>query len=406
MQATATPSATFSNLACPIDLAVQTLLVNGGRDPSRFAGMVNTPVHRGSTIVSSSMREWESRKKPGNSMASYGRFGTPTTHSFESIVTQLEGGHRSITFPSGLSACTHALLAFLKQGDHVLLTDSVYGPTRAFVHKVLSRLGIESTFFDPAIGAGIRKLMRPNTRVVFVESPGSWTFEMQDISAISEVAHCGGAVVLMDNTWATPLFFRPLEHGVDVSIHAATKYMIGHSDALLGVATANAATWPALAAGGHDFGQTAGPDDIYLALRGLRTMDVRMRRHWENGVRLAESLLDQPLVERVLHPALPHDPGHALWKRDYTGASGLFGVVLRTDNRRVIEALVDRLQLFGIGLSWGGFESLVLPCEPEISRSVQPCPYNGRLLRVHTGLESAEDLIVDMRQALAHAAEL
>lgn len=386
--------------------APQTLLVHGGRDPGRFGGMVNTPVHRGSTILSRTMSEWESRKLPGNPMASYGRFGTPTTRAFETFVAELEGGHRSMSFPSGLSACTHALLAFLRTGDHVLLTDSVYGPTRAFATRVLARLGISATFFDPTIGAGIRELMRPNTRVVFVESPGSWTFEMQDVPAIAEEAHRAGAVVIMDSTWATPLFFQPLAHGVDVSIHAATKYIIGHSDALLGVATATAEAWPTLAAGGYDFGQTAGPDDLYLALRGLRTMDVRMRQHWHNGVRLAESMLGQPLVERVLHPALPHDPGHALWKRDYTGASGLFGVVLRTGERRVIAAIVDRLQLFGIGLSWGGFESLVLPCEPEIARSVQPCPYNGRLLRIHAGLENVEDLVADMREALAHAAQL
>lgn len=384
----------------------QTLLVHGGRDPDRFAGMVNTPVHRGSTILSNTMDEWESRKLPDNPMASYGRFGTPTTRSFETLVCNLEGGHRSMAFPSGLSACTHALLAFLKQGDHVLVTDSVYGPTRSFVNKFLARMGITATFFDPAAGAQIGELIRPNTRVVFLESPGSWTFEMQDVPAIAEQAHRAGAVVIMDNTWATPLFFRPLDYGVDVSIHAATKYIIGHSDALLGVATASADAWPMLAAGGHDFGQTAGADDLYLALRGLRTMHVRMGQHWQSGVRLAESLLEQPLVERVLHPALPQDPGHALWRRDFKGASGLFGVVLRTGERRIITEIVDRLQLFGIGLSWGGFESLVLPSEPEIARSVRPCPWNGRMLRIHTGLENIDDLISDMRQAMHRAAQL
>ena len=395
--------ATFETPSSPNS---QTLLVHGGRDPDRFAGMVNTPFHRGSTILSNTMGEWESRKLPDNPMASYGRFGTPTTRSFETLISNLEGGHRSMAFPSGLSACTHSLLAFLKQGDHVLVTDSVYGPTRSFVSKFLARMGIAATFFDPAAGGRIRELIQPNTRVVFLESPGSWTFEMQDVPAIAEQAHRAGAVVIMDNTWATPLFFRPLDYGVDVSIHAATKYIIGHSDALLGVATANADAWPALAAGGHDFGQTAGPDDLYLALRGLRTMHVRMNQHWDSGVRLAESLLQQPLVERVLHPALPQDPGHALWRRDFKGASGLFGVVLRTGDRRVITEIVDRLQLFGIGLSWGGFESLVLPSEPEIARSVRPCPWNGRMLRIHTGLESVDDLIEDMRQAMQRAARL
>jgi cystathionine beta-lyase len=221
--------------------------------------------------------------------------------------------------------------------------------------------------------------MRPSTRVVFLESPGSWTFEMQDIPAFARDAHRGGATVIMNNTWATPLLFKPLSHGVDVSIHAATKYMIYHSDALLGVATANKSAWAALREGCHDFGQTAGLDDIFLALRGMRTMDVRMQSHWENGVLLADSLRQHALMKRRLHPALPSDPGHAPWKRAYTGSSGLFSMVLKTGERKIIEVIVDRLQLFGIGLSWGCCESLVLPCEPEIARSVRPCPHNGRI---------------------------
>ena len=383
-----------------------TLLIHGGRDPSSHAGLVNTPVCRGSTIIAGSMREWESRKQPDNPMASYGRFGTPTTRSFEDLVTALENGHRSIVFPSGLAACTNSLLAFVEQGDHVLITDNVYGPTRAFASSVLARLGIAVTFFDPAIGAGLRELLRPNTRAVFLESPGSWTFEVQDVAALCAAAHAVGATVIMDNTWATPLFFRPLEHGVDVSLHAATKYLVGHSDALLGVATANTRAWPALAAGAHHFGQIAGPDDLYLATRGLRTLDVRMARHHENGVLLAAALRGFELVERVLHPALPDAPGHTLWKRDFTGASGLFGVVLRTAERPIIEALVDRLRLFGIGLSWGGYESLILPGEARIARSVRPCAWDGRLLRIHAGLEAARDLIADLRQAFDHATRL
>lgn len=397
------PDPSTESHAVPAAFSDPTRLIHAGRDPDRFGGMVNTPVFRGSTILAHSLAQWESRKTPDNPMASYGRFGTPTTQAFETFVAELEGGYRSLAFPSGLSACTHALLAFLKAGDHVLLTDSVYGPTASFARRVLPRFGIEATFYDPALGAGIRDLMRPNTRVVFVESPGSWTFDIQDVPAIAAVAHQAGAVVIMDNTWATPLYFKPFDHGVDVSVHAATKYMVGHSDALLGVVTATEDAWPLLVAGGHDFGQIASPDDLYLALRGLRTMDVRLRRHWENGVRLAESLRDEPLVERVLHPGLPDDPGHTLWKRDFTGASGLFGVVLRTGERRVIAAIVDRLQLFGIGLSWGGFESLVLPSEAVLTRSVRPCAWNGRMLRIHAGLEDADDLVADLRQAFAYA---
>jgi len=382
--------------------ADETRLVHAGRDPARFGGMVNTPVFRGSTILASSLEEWESRKEPGNPMASYGRFGTPTTRSFEEAIAQLEGGYRTLAFPSGLSACTHSLLAFLRSGDHVLLTDSVYGPTRAFAGRVLARFGVEVEYYDPLIGGGIRKLLRPNTRVVFVESPGSWTFEIQDIPAIAEEAHRVGAVVLMDNTWASPLYYRPFEHGVDVSIQAATKYIVGHSDALIGTATANERAWPLLQAGGHDFGQIAAPDDVFLALRGMRSMAVRLKQHWENGLRLAESLLAEPLVERVLHPALPKDPGYALWKRDYLGASGLFAVALRPVGKRALSALFQHLRLFGIGLSWGGFESLALPSEPKLPRAVKPIPYDGPIIRIHAGLESATDLIEDMRGAFRH----
>jgi cysteine-S-conjugate beta-lyase len=382
----------------------ESLLVHSGRDPHRFGGLVNTPIHRGSTILSRSLDEWEALKSPESGAPCYARLGTPTTQAFETAVAELEGGHRAQVFPSGLSACTHALLAFVRTGDHVLMTDCVYGPTRAFATGVLARLGVHTSFFDPAQGSDLREHLRPNTRVVYLESPGSWTFEMQDVPAIAEQAHRAGAVVVMDNTWATPLYFRPFEHGVDVSVHAATKYLVGHSDALLGVATASKTAWPQLAAGAQDFGQTAGPDDLYLGLRGLRTLDVRLRRHWENGVALAESLVGHPLVERVLHPALPGDRGHALWRRDYRGASGVFGVVLRSAHREVMRALVDRVQLFGIGLSWGGYESLILPAEPVLPRSVRPCPYNGRLLRLHAGLEHAGDLIADLRQALDHAA--
>jgi cystathionine beta-lyase len=382
-----------------------TLLVHAGRDPQRHAGLVNTPVHRGSTVLATDLDEWERKKLPDNPMAAYGRFGSPTTRSLESAVTQMEGGHASIVFPSGLSACTHALLALLKAGDHVLMTDSVYGPVRAFARNVLARLGIETTFFDPELGAGIRGLMRANTRVVYLESPGSWTLEMQDVPALCAEARRAGARVVMDNTWATPLFFRPLAHGVDVSVQSATKYLVGHSDALLGVVTANAETWPVVRQGTHDFGQIAGPDDVYLALRGMRTLDVRMRRHWENGMVLAESLRGLPLVERVLHPALEDHPGHALWRRDFSGASGLFSVVLRPVPYDTLRALFSNLRLFGIGLSWGGYESLALLSEPTLSREAKPWPYRGRLLRIHAGLEDVDDLVADMRQAITAAAE-
>ena len=376
-----------------------TLLVRTGRDSDAFGGLVNTPVCRGSTLLANSLEEWESRKQPDNPMASYGRFGSATSRAFESAIAELEGGHASIVFPSGLAACTHAILAVVRPGDHVLMTDSVYGPTRQFALRVLARLGITVEFYDPLIGHGIEQLMRPNTRVVYAESPGSLTFDVQDISALAEAAHRRDAFVIMDNTWASPLFFKPFEHGVDISIQAATKYIVGHSDALLGVATANQRAWSLLREGAHDFGQTVGPDDIFLALRGLRSLAVRLRRHESSGLQLADRLRGHAGVQQVLHPGLPGDAGHALWKRDFLGASGLFGVVLQPMSRAQLSCFFSRLQLFGIGLSWGGYESLALPVDPP-ARAVRPLPFNGPLVRVHAGLEDVDDLVRDFSAAL------
>ncbi|MHA7599208.1 cystathionine beta-lyase [Alicycliphilus sp. T452] len=382
--------------------SVETALVHTGRNPGAFGGLVNTPVCRGSTIVASTLEEWESRKLPSNPMASYGRFGTATTRSFESAIAELEGGHASIVFPSGLAACTHALMAVVRPGDHVLLSDSVYGPTRQFAVRVLARMGVEAEFFHPLAGARIAAQMRPNTRAVYLESPGSLTFEVQDIPAIAEQAHRRQAFVLMDNTWASPLFFKPFEHGVDISIQAATKYIVGHSDALLGVATANRRAWDLLREGAHDFGQTAGPDDIYLALRGLRSLSARLGVHQANGLRLAERLRRHAAVDAVMHPGLEGDAGHALWKRDFLGASGLFAIALKPMARAQLSALFSHLRLFGIGLSWGGYESLALLCDPP-ARTVMPCHHCGPLVRIHAGLENADDLIEDFTSALDRA---
>lgn len=380
-------------------VAPQTYLVQAGRDSARFAGMVNTPIFRGSTILSSTLAQWESRKTPENPMASYGRFGSPTTQALEKAVAGLEGGFRSWVFPSGLSACTHSILALVEHGDHVLMSDSVYGPTRQFALRVLRRMGVNVTFFDPESEVDISSRMTSRTRVVYLESPGSATFEVQDVSAIARQAHAAGAFVVMDNTWATPLYFKPFEHGVDISVQAATKYIVGHSDALLGVATANQRAWPWLEKGAHDFGQTAGPDDIFLALRGLRSLSVRLPQHWASGLELAGALQAHPMVKRVLHPALPGNPGHALWKRDFLGASGLFAMVIQPIGRESLHAFFERLELFGIGLSWGGYESLALPMDPP-ARSVKPWVDEGVLIRIHAGLECPEDLVRDMLQAL------
>ncbi len=383
--------------------------VHLGRHPERFNGTVNTPVFRASTVLSETVAEWEQKKKdrsqekPGTY---YGLHGTPNRHLLEEALAELEGGYKCQIYPSGLAACVVPILAYVKAGDHILVTDSVYGPTRRFCDVQLKRFGIEATYYDPLIGSGIAALMRPNTRLVFVESPGSLTFEVQDIPAIAEVAHKHKAVVMMDNTWGTPLYYKPFEHGVDVSIQATTKYIVGHSDVIMGSVTCTKEAWPALKAVTSDFGQTAAPDDCYLATRGLRTMALRLKQHHESGIRLAEWIAQQPEVERVLHPALPTDPGHALWKRDFKGACGLFGVVLKAGIKpEALHALIDSVELYGLGASWGGFESLVLHFDPQEIRTATKWPREGQsagpCFRVHAGLENIDDLIADMGRGFA-----
>ena len=378
-----------------------TKYVHLGRQPGRFSGAVNTPVIRASTILSETVAEWEQKKKDraqGKPGVYYGLNGTPTRHLLEEALAELEGGYRCQLYPSGLAACTIPILGYVQTGDHILVTDSVYGPTRKFCDAHLKRLGVETTYYDPLIGAGVAALMRSNTRLVFVESPGSLTFEVQDIPAIAAVARARGAIVMMDNTWASPLYFKPFEHGVDVSIQATTKYIVGHSDVIMGSVTCTQEAWPRLKAVTGDFGQTASPDDCYLAARGMRTMAMRLPTHWSNGVALAQWLARQPEVERVLHPALPGDSGHALWQRDFKGACGLFGVAFKPIPRAACDALLDALELFGIGASWGGFESLATPYDPAELRSATRWTHAGPFVRVHAGLEHIDDLIADMAQ--------
>ena len=390
-----------------------TKAVHLGRHPGRYAGTVNTPVFRASTILSETVAEWEQKKKDRSADIGgtyYGLHGTPNRHLLEEALAELEGGYKCQIYPSGLAACVVPILAYVKAGDHILVTDSVYGPTRRFCDMQLKRFGIETTYYDPLIGAGIAALMRPNTSLVFVESPGSLTFEVQDIPAIADAAHrhksADKVIVMMDNTWGTPLYFKPFEHGVDVSIQATTKYIVGHSDVIMGSVTCTKEAWPALKAVTSDFGQTAAPDDCYLATRGLRTMALRLKQHHESGIKLAEWIAQQPEVERVLHPALPSDPGHALWKRDFKGACGLFGVVLKAGIKpAALHALIDSVELYGLGASWGGFESLILHFEPREIRTATQWPRPGQsagpCFRVHAGLENIDDLIADMARGFA-----
>ena len=381
-----------------------TTLVTGGRNRAKSFDFVNPPLVRGSTVLHDGVADMKARvqaRLSGNDdVSTYGVYGTPTHHAFYAALNALEGGHRSWALPSGLAACTMSLLAFVRAGDHVLVPDSVYWPTRRFSRQTLSRFGVDVTFYDPQAGGEIEALFRPTTRVLFMESPGSLTFEMQDVPRLAAIARRHDAFTVVDNTWATPLFFQPLAHGADVSLHAATKYIGGHSDLLMGTLTVNERAWPAVREAMHFYGMTTGADDIYLAHRGLRSMAARLALHRANAERLIEWLLAQPEVERVLYPALPDDPGHALWKRDMSGASGLFGVVLKSGlPAGALEAAIDSVELFGRGYSWGGYESLMIPSFPE--RAVAPCPWDGRLFRISAGLEDAADLIGDLDRAFA-----
>src|SRR6266487_3424262 len=379
-----------------------TLLTHLGRNPEAQHGAINPPVYHASTILSKNIAEWENRPDPRThfGVVRYGLSGTPTTFALEELLAKIEGGYRAAIVCSGLAAITAPLQGLLSQGDHLLMVDSAYGPARNFCNRVLTRMGVETTYYDPLIGDGIAQLMRPNTKVVYVESPGSLTFEVQDVPAIAAAAHEAGATVLMDNTWASPYLFPSFAHGVDVSIHAATKYIVGHSDVMLGAVITNEEMYLPVRTMAADLGHCAAPDDAYYALRGLRTMGVRLERHEKNALAVAQWLQTRPEVSRVLYPALPEDAGHALWKRDFLGASGLFGVVLKAVPKEAVNGFIDALDLFGIGASWGGFESLVQPAFPERARTATRWQAEGPLVRIHIGLEDPQDLIADLAQGL------
>lgn len=374
------------------DQAPATKVVHLGRDPSAQYGFVNTPVYRGSTVLFPTLEKLKTRKQP----YTYGRRASPTTDALEAAITELEGGSATILTSSGLGAVSTALLALVQAGDHILVTDSVYQPTRTFCDKMLARLGIETTYYDPLIGADIAKLIRPNTRLVFVESPGSQTFEMQDIPAIAAVTRAKNIWLLADNTWASPLYCSPIALGADISIHAATKYIVGHADALLGTVTANERGARYIDYAKEALGTCPGSEETYLALRGLRTLDVRLARHMTSGITVANWLADRPEVARVIHPALPSHPGHDIWKRDCKGACGLFAAVLKPVKETALAAFLDHLELFGMGYSWGGYESLVVPFDPTSYRTATKWQEAGPALRFHIGLDAVEDLQADL----------
>ena len=374
-----------------------TRLVHAGREPKRFHGFVNTPIYRGSTILFPTAAALEANDQE----FTYGRLGTPTVRSLEEAIAELEGGYDTRLTPSGLSAIATTLLALLSAPDHLLISDAVYRPTRRFCDHVLTRLGVEVTYYDPLVGERIQDLIKRNTKVVFTESPSSLTFEVQDIPAIAAAAHAAGAMVVLDNTWATPLYFKSFAHGADVSIQAATKYIVGHADTMLGAITASQATWPAIARTHEDLGLCPGPEDVYLGLRGLRSLGVRLAHHQASALALAEWLEGRPEVSRVIHPALPCHPGHHIWKRDFTGASGLFAIVLKQASKRAVSAMLDGLELFGMGYSWGGYESLIIPFDPSSYRTATKWVAEGPALRLHAGLEDIDDLKSDLEAGFA-----
>ncbi|WP_421697440.1 cystathionine beta-lyase [Ancylobacter sp.] len=376
----------------PGNLSVETELVLAGRDPFRHDGFVNTPIVRGSTVLSPSVADLEGH----TGRYTYGRRGNPTVESLESALTRLEGGAGVVLTPSGLSAVSIALLSVLKTGDHLLMVDSAYQPTRRICDEVLTRYGIETTYYDPLIAGDIAGLIRPNTRAIFLESPGSQSFEIQDIPAIVAAASAREIMTLMDNTWATPLFFRPHEFGVDVSIQAGTKYLSGHSDLNIGTISANERTFRRILTTHGDLGITVAPEDAFLASRGLRTMAIRLERHQQSALAVARWLSSRPEVRQVLHPGLPEHPGHALWKRDFKGASGLFSIILEPVPKRAVDAFLDSLALFGLGYSWGGYESLAIPFDCSAYRTATPWNPGGPAIRLQIGLEDPADLIADL----------
>src|ERR1700710_2478944 len=378
---------------------VETALVTSGRDTKAQKGFVNPLVVHGSTVLYPTAEDLHAHRGEFQ----YGRHGTPTTRALQQALMALEGPACAGVglAPSGLSAITTTLLAVLKAGDHLLVCDNAYRPSRNFSNGILARYSVETTYFAPLIGASITELFKPNTRAVLVEAPGSQSFEMPDIPAIASAAHARGALVIDDNTWATPLYHRSLEQGVDISVQAATKYIGGHSDIMFGTISANAKAWPVIAETVRLLGVCAGPDDVFLALRGLRTLAVRLAQHYKSGLEMARWLATRAEVAKVLHPAPETDPGPAIWSRDFTGASGLFSIVLKPKPQQAVDALLDTVKLFGMGYSWGGFESLVIPFDCGPYRTATTWAPGGPALRLHIGLENVDDLKADLARGFA-----
>ncbi|MDX2073674.1 MAG: cystathionine beta-lyase [Alphaproteobacteria bacterium] len=382
----------------------ETLLATLGSSPDDHHGVVNLPIYRASTILFPTYDAFMAADNGQWPTPIYGRYGTPSTMALEEALAQVDGAEKAIVTSSGLAAIVVVLLAYLRAGDHVLMVDNVYGSTRRFCDMELSRLGVQVEYYDPLVGAGIDKLIKDNTRMVFVETPGSLTFEMQDIPAIAKAAHAKNVLVVSDSTWGASLYFRAFEKGVDINIQSATKYISGHSDLVMGVITSGAEHHKRLAQTYKNLGMTPSGDNCFLALRGLRSLAVRLSRHYENAMKVATWLQARPEVSEVLYPALPGAPGHDIWKRDFLGASSLFGVILKETDDRKLAAFFDGLELFGMGYSWGGYESLAVPVQLAKSRTATKWTRPGTLVRLHIGLEHADDIIADLEAGLKRLA--
>jgi len=367
-------------------------------EQNKTNSFVNPPISRGSTVKFKSTGDMrKSMKKKHSQILTYGRFGSETTFKFEQAISEIEEGYTTVATSSGTAAIAAALISVLRNGDHILISDSVYGITKELSKNLLKRMGITTTFYNPLIGNKISELIQNNTKAIFLESPGSLTFEVQDIPAIVDVAIKNKCITIIDNTWATPLYFKPFNFGIDISIQAATKYIIGHSDAMLGAITTNKKYAKIIRQTTHSLGSCAGPEDIYLGLRGLKTLDIRLKQHKKNTFKLIEWLNKQKEVQNILYPAFPKFNGYKIWKRDFKGSTGLFGFTIKINSNRKLNKMLNNLKLFGIGYSWGGYESLILPVEPEKYRETYQWSKKQKTIRIHTGLEDIDDLIDDLK---------
>ncbi len=376
-----------------------TQLVHTGSNPKQHKGVVNPPIYRASTVTFPTVKDMKDAERTKFDTTFYGVHGTPTTFALEKAMAEIEGGFRAVSVASGLAAITTALITFLKNGDHLLMVDSVYGPTRNFCNTTLKGFGVETTYYDPLIGDKIGDLIKPETRIIFTESPGSYTFEVQDIPGIVKIAKKHSIKVMIDNTWSAGYYFKPFDHGVDISIQATTKYQAGHADVILGhIIAQEKEDWLKLKHTAVTLGQAVAPDVCYLALRGIRTLGVRLEEHQSSAIKIAHWLSNRPEIETVLHPALSSCPGHEFWRRDFSGSSGLFSIVLKNFSTQQVNAMLDNMDYFAMGYSWGGFESLIVPCDPTKIRSATKWSGNGPLLRIHVGQEDVQDLIEDLKR--------